>query len=98
MKTDAIDEAILEATQRAVRRGFDADVFDEARAQLDALKAELARLRALLASGKCVDLARVTDAEVGTKVLHSWRDCCATPEAFDEELRSMLVEKPGVKA
>jgi hypothetical protein len=92
IKTSAIELAIVEYQ--------DDDQAEDIRDELHALLAEITRLRALLASGQCVDLAKLTDSELGGKSVHSG-NCddadCDTRISFGEDLRQWLLEKAGVK-
>ena len=57
---------------------------------------ELTRLRALLASGKCVDLARVTDGELANTLVLDGPFLMRV--AIVSRVRAWLIDKVGVKA
>lgn len=70
-------------------------IADHATARAEKAEEELTRLRALLASGQCVDLARVSDEEVLIEHLGGLK----WPDVSDvRALRAWLIEKAGVKA
>lgn len=71
------------------------------KAERDAAQAELTRLRALLASGQCVDLARVTDDALYTAAHEAYVMAGfdhRSDARFAAEFRAWLVEKAGVKS
>lgn len=90
VKTDAIELAIVEYTEDDAQA-------EAIRAELVAIKAELAeldRLRALLASGQCVDLAKVEDQRLmGEMYAASQRQFSNGPG----RMRRFLIDQAGVK-
>jgi hypothetical protein len=96
------DEELVNAACTSAQSFVDIDVAALRRAieavgieapELEQLRIENARLRSLLSSGRCVDLAKVTDAEIGSAV-------SAHPVTNAEEgasVRAALLELAEVK-
>jgi hypothetical protein len=108
MKTDAIERCIRVTEDEGAE--WDVGQSDngygnrclrpvaDARTELDALKAELTRLRALLASGQVVDLARVDAAACHGRHFVSHGLDMRVFLSEGGTVREWLIEKAGVKA
>lgn len=69
---------------------------DAAKAEAESVRIKLADLKALLASGQCVDLARVNDLELGGESVELFsRESSMNEDGRD--LKAWLIEKAEVK-